>query len=140
MSDLTKLALKMHATIESQNEKISRLTDELNDVKRGSETMKKIERDATTAAAEMTAEKEIEFQKMKHKIVQSNVLIDELQLQVETWKAKSDGDWFRQRMVGKNGHVRYGGGGWGDGDLPGGLKSGLTLVTEEEVSVLDTVI
>ena len=58
----------MHTTIESQNSTIARLTDELNDVKRGSDTMKKIEREATTAAAEVTAEKEIEFQKMKHKV------------------------------------------------------------------------
>ncbi|GMH92758.1 hypothetical protein TrVE_jg12072 [Triparma verrucosa] len=128
VGDLTKLALKMHATIESQNEKIAKLTDELNDVRRGSETIKKIEHSATAAAAEITAEKEIEFQKMRAKLAQSNVLIDELQHQVESWKAKSDGDWFRTRMT-EGGHVKYMGGG---GSKPTGVRKGITLMAEEE--------
>jgi len=88
VSDLTKLALKMHATIEKQNEKITLLTDEVNEWRKGSETMKKIEHNTTVAAAEIAAEKELEHERMKQKLLQSNVLIHELQHQVESWKAK----------------------------------------------------
>ncbi|GMH50919.1 hypothetical protein TL16_g00902 [Triparma laevis f. inornata] len=129
VGDLTKLALKMHATIESQNEKIAKLTDELNDVRRGSEALKKVEHAATAAAAENIAGKEIEFQKMKAKLTQSNVLIDEPQHQVESWKAKSDSDWFRTRMT-EGGHVKYMGG--RGSSKPAGVRKGITLMAEEE--------
>ena len=50
--------------------------------------MKKIEHNTTVAAAEIAAEKELEHERMKQKLLQSNVLIHELQHQVESWKAK----------------------------------------------------
>ena len=132
VSDLTKLALKMHSTIETQNDKITRLTDELNDLRTGSETMHKIQHTATVQAAEMTAEKELEHERMKQKLLQSNILIDELQRQVESWKSKSDGDWFRDRMQDpRSGHARYieGANSVGKGGV---IKNALKLVAEEE--------
>jgi len=131
VSDLTKLALKMHSTIESQNEKVAKLTEELNDLRTGSETMHKIQHTATVAAAEMTAEKELEHERMKQKLAQSNVLIDELQMQVETWKGKSDGDWFRDRMQDpKTGHAKYID--TGGRNEKGAIKNSMRLVAEEE--------
>ncbi len=138
VSDLTKLALKMHSTIESQNAKITKLTDELNEIRGREETTKKIERDATKAAAENVVEKELEFERVKKKLGQSNVLIEELQRQVEGWKAKSDGDWFRDRMAEPGSQVssrysprREGGGGGGGRDW---LSKSTQLVSEEEIS------
>ncbi|GMI36087.1 hypothetical protein TeGR_g9454, partial [Tetraparma gracilis] len=95
VTDLTKLALRMHETIERQTEKISALTGDLAEERKKSETAHKISSQSVVQAAETTAEKELEHQRLVSQVAQGNVLIDELQRQVEEWKAKSDGDWFR---------------------------------------------
>jgi hypothetical protein len=130
VTDLTKLCLKMHSTIENQHEKISKLTEELGAQRQVSETKDKISSLSVTQAAEVTAAKEFEQQQLERKLAQSNVLIDELQRQVEEWKAKSDGDWFRDRMSSFPGASRYTA--LPDNNKSGSVDRALRMVDEEE--------
>jgi len=69
---------------------------------------------------------------LEKKLLQSNVLIDELQRQVEQWKGKSDGDWFRDKMTSFPGGKRYAEGRNSNHPPSGAVSKGRQLVAQEE--------
>tara|TARA_B110000971_G_scaffold218389_1_gene257063 strand:- start:546 stop:1367 length:822 start_codon:yes stop_codon:yes gene_type:complete len=127
----------MHATVESLQEKNTILLDENSFLKKGSELYKKTEHTATTAAIESLSEKELEAERLKQKLTQNNVLIEELQSQVEEWKARSDGDWYRTRL-GRNNNGGNNGGNHSSNNNNNSntsmttINKGIALVKEEE--------
>ena len=126
VGDLTKLALKMHATVEAMQEKNQRLKDENEELRRRAEIGGKMETAMSEKVAAQVADGELERERLRQKVISGNVLIEELQGQVEEWKARSDGDWFRTRIGGGKNQVKQ-------VKVPGSAaRKALELVKEEE--------